>query len=211
MIKSTDTKQRLVDSARELIYTRSYGEVGVQAICEHAGVRKGSFYHFFKSKRDLTLAALDDFLVAYKEQLLRHAFGHGELGPMARFQVLVELVYQDQLATWKETGALAGCPFGNLAMEMSTQDETIRARLVAIFALLRAPFEENLNDAIAAGEIPAIDVRETAEAMIAYMEGCMLMAKTQNDPELFRTLAPRLTRLCVPQRSGDDDVGPTGG
>jgi len=95
MIKSTNTKQRLVDSARELIYLRSFGDVGVQAICEHAGVRKGSFYHFFKSKRELTLAALDDFLVAYKEQLLRHAFGNSELGPMARFQLLVELVYQD--------------------------------------------------------------------------------------------------------------------
>jgi len=83
-------------------------------------------------------------------------------------------------------------------MELSTQDETIRARLVTIFALLRAPFEENLRAAIDAGEIPEIDVQETAEAMIAYMEGCMLMANTRNDPELFRTLAPRLTRLCVP-------------
>jgi TetR/AcrR family transcriptional repressor of nem operon len=198
MTKSTDTKQRLVDSARELIYSRSFGDVGVQAICEHAGVRKGSFYHFFKSKRELTLAALDDFLVAYKEQLLRLAFGNNTITPMARFQLLVELVYQDQLATWKQTGALAGCPFGNLAMELSTQDETIRARLVTIFELLRAPFEDNLRAAIEAGEIVDLDVTETARTMIAYMEGCMLMAKTQNDPALFRSLAARVTRLCFP-------------
>ena len=177
----------------------------MQAICEHAGVRKGSFYHFFKSKRELTLAALDDFLVAYREQLLRHAFGNNALMPIARFQFLVELIYQDQLATRKQSGAFAGCPFGNLAMELSTQDETIRARLVSIFALLRGPFEENLRAAIDTGEIPVIDVQETAEAMVAYMEGCMLMAKTRNDPELFRTLALRVTRLCIPPSVASSD------
>ena len=35
-----DTRQRLIDSARQLIYSRSYADVGVQAICEHAEVKK---------------------------------------------------------------------------------------------------------------------------------------------------------------------------
>jgi len=198
MIKSTDTRQRLVDSARELIYTRSFGDVGVQAICDHAGVRKGSFYHFFSSKRELTLAAVDDFLVAYKEQLLQQAFGSTELTPMARFGHLVKLVYADQKAMWEQSGALPGCPFGNLASELSTQDEAIRARLVTIFQLLRRPFEENLQAAVDAGELKDVDVVKTAETMIAYMEGVVLMAKTQNDPELILRLGEGLVRLCYP-------------
>ncbi|UCD12029.1 MAG: helix-turn-helix transcriptional regulator [Nitrospinaceae bacterium] len=43
----SDAKQRILDSARGLIYSRSYAGVGVQEICKHAGVKKGSFYHFF--------------------------------------------------------------------------------------------------------------------------------------------------------------------
>ena len=51
MSPTADTQTRILESARELIHSRSYADVGVAAICEHAGVNKGSFYHFFPSKR----------------------------------------------------------------------------------------------------------------------------------------------------------------
>ena len=60
MTQVRDTRQRLLDTAEKLFYARSYEDVGVQEICREAGVKKGSFYHFFPSKRDLTLAILDD-------------------------------------------------------------------------------------------------------------------------------------------------------
>ena len=60
MTQVHDTKQRLLDTAQKLFYARSYEDVGVQEICQEAGVKKGSFYHFFPSKRDLTLAILDE-------------------------------------------------------------------------------------------------------------------------------------------------------
>ena len=58
-IESVDTRDRLIDGAAVLLHTQAYRGVGVKALCEAAGVRKGSFYHFFASKEDLTLAALD--------------------------------------------------------------------------------------------------------------------------------------------------------
>ena len=45
-----NTKQRLLDTAIELIWEQSYGAVSVDHICERAGAQKGSFYHFFQSK-----------------------------------------------------------------------------------------------------------------------------------------------------------------
>ena len=57
-----DTQKRILDSASELIHARSYADVGVSAICEHAGVKKGSFYHFFRSKQELTLTVLDTYI-----------------------------------------------------------------------------------------------------------------------------------------------------
>ena len=41
---------KLIDSASELIHSRSYADVGVNELCEHAGVKKGSFYHFFPNR-----------------------------------------------------------------------------------------------------------------------------------------------------------------
>jgi TetR/AcrR family transcriptional repressor of nem operon len=81
MDSRTDTRQRLIDSARDLIYARSYSDVGVQEICDRAGVRKGSFYHFFPSKRDLTLAVLDQFQAFFRQEILGRAFT-GDLPPL---------------------------------------------------------------------------------------------------------------------------------
>jgi AcrR family transcriptional regulator len=52
-------KERLTDAAIELMWENSYGSTSVDAICERAGAKKGSFYYFFKSKSELTAAALE--------------------------------------------------------------------------------------------------------------------------------------------------------
>ena len=60
MGRHSDARERLIEAAGELWHTRSYADVGVSEICDHAGVQKGSFYHFFSSKRDLALAVIDE-------------------------------------------------------------------------------------------------------------------------------------------------------
>ena len=74
MPQVSHAKEKLLDSVLDLMYARSYRDVGVQEICEHAGVKKGSFYHFFPSKRDLTLAALDRQWEIARQELLERAF-----------------------------------------------------------------------------------------------------------------------------------------
>jgi TetR/AcrR family transcriptional repressor of nem operon len=44
-----------------LVYTKGYTATRVEDICEAAGLTKGSFFHHFKSKEDLALAAADHF------------------------------------------------------------------------------------------------------------------------------------------------------
>ncbi len=59
MPRVSDMKQRLTDAALDLMWENSYGTTSVDAICERAGAKKGSFYYFFKSKSELTVAALE--------------------------------------------------------------------------------------------------------------------------------------------------------
>ena len=70
MGRTSDARENLIHSAIELIGNRSYNAVGVQELCEHAGVKKGSFYHFFPSKRHLTLEAIDTIWQVYKGEML---------------------------------------------------------------------------------------------------------------------------------------------
>ena len=201
MTQVHDTKQRLLDTAEKLFYARSYEDVGVQEICQEAGVKKGSFYHFFPSKRDLTLAILDESWKRYRETMLAQVFAR-DIAPLKRIERLLDRQYRHHKAVKDETGQVLGCPYGNLAGEMSTQDEVIRERLKRIFRGLEAPIEEILDEPMTAGDLAELDSRATAGAMVAYLEGLTLIAKTWNDPEVIRTLGPAMLKLAVPVTQG---------
>src|SRR5215471_7022024 len=59
MPRGSDAEDRLMQAAMDLIWTNSYGATSVDAICQEAGARKGSFYHFFTSKSELAVKALE--------------------------------------------------------------------------------------------------------------------------------------------------------
>ena len=192
-----DTKQRLLDAAFALFYARSYADVGVQEICEKAGVKKGSFYHFFPSKRDLTLAVLNQSWTDVQDKVLGEAFAH-DIPPLARIERLVDMIFHMQQQVKETTGQMMGCQFGNLASELSTQDEAIRLRVERIFQEIEAPIEAALVEAVEQGELPPIDTQATAEAMFAYIEGVVLLAKTRNDPELVKRLGKAVVQIAIP-------------
>jgi TetR/AcrR family transcriptional repressor of nem operon len=192
-----DTRQRIITAAQELIYTRSYNEVGVQEICDHANVKKGSFYHFFPSKRDLALAVLDQSQTFMHETIINKSF-LDDIPPLARIERFFTTIYEFHKQVKENTGSVFGCPFGNFGSEMSTQDEDIRSKVDNILSTSERPFEKALAEAVERGDLPAIDTAATARAIFAYVEGIMLYAKTCNDPELIRELGKRALQLTVP-------------
>ena len=195
MGRDSDAKERILESAQSLIYARSYSNVGVQEICDEAKVKKGSFYHFFPSKRDLTLAVLE----RVRQEFLAHAeiFFAKEIPPLERFDRLIQFDYESQKQLKETTGHMPGCPLANLASELSTQDEVIRKRVDEIFKELMIPFETALKDAVRLGDIPEVNITASAEAIFAYLEGIFLLAKTRNDPELILKLGKVTSQILV--------------
>ena len=188
MGRTSDARERLINSAVELVHARSYGSVGVNELCEHAGVKKGSFYHFFPSKRDLTSAALDEVARRYEQDIYKPAFAK-DLPPLERIQRFFQLVYEYHASLTETAGRMEGCHIGNLAVELSTQDEVIREKVKGMFEGGVALFEQALREAVAAGDLPAIDVSLAAHALQAYLEGVVLLAKTWNNPDMIRAEA----------------------
>ena len=191
-----DTRQRLLNSARDLLHSRSYGNVGVKEICDMAGVQKGSFYHFFPSKQELVLAVLDEFYLIMKEKVFTQAF-RPELSPMQRLAALLENIYAFQKIIKEQTGMTLGCPYGNIASEMSTQDEVIRQRINSLFQQMEVAMQATLDEAVRKGEIAPCNTAATATAMFSFMEGLMLLAKTRNDPEVIRELGSAMLSIRI--------------
>ena len=59
MARQTQTRERLVRTAGELLWRQGYAHTGVSEIMKRARATSGSFYHFFPTKDDLLLAVLD--------------------------------------------------------------------------------------------------------------------------------------------------------
>ena len=196
MSSTSPTKEKILTSALDLIYARSYADVGVQEVCEHAGVKKGSFYHFFPSKRDLTLAALDRQWETVKKNIFEPSFS-SRVSPLKQIERCFVLLGEFQAQIKARTGHVYGCPFGNLATELSTHDEPIRKKIDGIFQAMERYFEQALRKAIAAGEAAAQDTRAGAQTLMAYLEGSNMLAKTRNNPGLIKQHGQVVVRLLA--------------
>ncbi|MES9863280.1 MAG: TetR family transcriptional regulator C-terminal domain-containing protein, partial [Candidatus Thiodiazotropha sp. 4PDIVS1] len=119
------------------------------------------------------------------------------LAPIERLDYMVDAVYYWQKAAKSVEGRMPGCLFGNLALEVSTRDEVLRARLNAVFDKASSRFNEALEEAIEIGDILPLDTKATATAMLAYLEGVILLAKTRNDPEVVRSLGPAIKSIRI--------------
>jgi TetR/AcrR family transcriptional regulator, transcriptional repressor for nem operon len=53
-----ESKTKLLEAAWRAIRTEGYAATTVEDICRQAGITKGSFFHHFKTKDDLALAAI---------------------------------------------------------------------------------------------------------------------------------------------------------
>ena len=191
-----DTRSRIIAAAKPRFHSRSYANVGIQEICESAGIQKGSFYHFFPSKRDLIVAVIEEFADEWANGFVAEAFDPA-LPPMERIDYLIDAAYFWQKSIKQVHGRMLGCIFGNLTLEVSTQDDILRAKLLAIFGRAKSRFMNTLEEAVAAGTIAPLDTALTAEAMLAYLEGVILLAKAQNDPELLYRLGPAIKTLRI--------------
>lgn len=54
-----ESKTKLLDAAMHVIRARGYNATRIEDVCEAAGLTKGSFFHHFKGKEDLALAAAE--------------------------------------------------------------------------------------------------------------------------------------------------------
>jgi TetR/AcrR family transcriptional repressor of nem operon len=192
-MRQCESKVRLLQTAHELIWSHSYGSIGVDQICEKSGVKKGSFYHFFRSKSELTVAAYE-----YHWEQVREKFDRifsAQSAPMVRLENYFTHLYDSQRDKLRKTGRMLGCPFSSLGCELSTQDENIRRMAQQIADRKCRYLESTLRDAMEAGDIPKADARQLAQELNCYLAGIIQEAKIANDLSVLERVKPGVYRL----------------
>lgn len=177
-------KERLTKAAMDLIWENSYGATSVDAICERAGAKKGSFYYFFKSKSELAATALEaDW---NKKRALMDAIFSPTVPPLERLDRYFDFVHDRMAELQKECGSILGCPYVSVGSEVSTQDQIVRDTIDRIMDRKMNYFISAVRDAAAEGLIDAPDPVAKAQALFSWYQGTMAQARIQNDIELLR-------------------------
>ncbi len=177
-------KERLTNAATDLIWENSYGATSVDAICERAGAKKGSFYYFFKSKSELAAAALEADWRMRKADM--DSIFSPTIPPLERLERYFDFVYDRLAELQKKCGSVLGCPLFTLGSEVSTQDEVLRDKVHEILDRKVKYFESAIRDAHAQGLIVAPDAKAKAKALFACFQGTLTQARIQNNVEVVR-------------------------
>lgn len=118
-----DVRERILETASGLFYSRGVRAVGVDTVVEAAGVAKTSLYRYFRTKDDLIAAFLrredEDFWAGWDRVAVRHA-QDGEAELEAHMAWIGERVGRPNYR---------GCPQLNVAAEFPEEDHP--ARVVA--------------------------------------------------------------------------------
>lgn len=202
MGRTSDAKERLLEAALDLIWKRSYGMLTIDAICEQAGVKKGSFYYFFDSKSTLAVAALHEFWYGRAKKFWDEVFS-ASVPPLERIGGFLKNVYETQVECLKEHGQVLGCPCFSVGSEITSEDEAVSEKAREILGQQLSYFESMIRDAQAQGLAAPGDPSAKAKCVFAFFEGSLAQARIHNDLIYLKHLPQTcVAMLSAPQTEG---------
>jgi TetR/AcrR family transcriptional repressor of nem operon len=184
MGRVNDTRERLMEAVGELIWKGSYGSTTVDQICDASGVKKGSFYHFFDSKADLAVAAIDKDWQRRRPELDR-IFSPAD-PPLDRLRHYCDFNFNFQQQMQRKCGRVLGCPLFSVGAEISTQEDRLKQKIQEILEFKRRYLESAIRDAHASRLIHAPDAAAKSRVLFAYYQGLVTQARIQNNIEVLR-------------------------
>jgi TetR/AcrR family transcriptional regulator, transcriptional repressor for nem operon len=170
-----DTRKRLIDSTRELLWERGYVGTSPKAIQRRAEAGQGSMYHHFRGKHDLALAA-----IGRSAEELRDRAEAAFAGPGTVAERITSYLR-------RERDALKGCPMGRLTQDADVMaDPELRKPVEETFAWLTDRLSALLAEGREQGEFAAsLDPDTTATALVAALQGGYVLARAANSPDVY--------------------------
>jgi TetR/AcrR family transcriptional repressor of nem operon len=188
--KGAETRARIVDAAAELIFQQGVAGTTIEEVRDGAHVSSSQLYHYFEDKPALVRAVIErqaDLAIGTQEQF--------------------DLSSLDGLRQWRDfvvdhnrdTGSRGGCPIGSLVSPLAETEPEARAILAASFKRWEASIMAGLLRMHALGRLtPEANPRRLALALLAALEGGLLLAQIQRDPEpLAAALDAMLTLIAT--------------
>lgn len=187
----TDTKQRILVEGARLVHLKGYGSTGIQEVLKAAGVPKGSFYFYFKSKEDFGLELIEyfgNYIYGKWDRINDETEGT----PIQRLQRFFAWF----LSLNERNDFKGGCPFGNLGQELGDINERFRERLQSVYAEFKGKIRDILVEAKDAGELPGnVDPEKMSDLIYSAFHGALIQMKVTRSPESMENFNQLLFEL----------------
>jgi TetR/AcrR family transcriptional repressor of nem operon len=176
-----ESKTKFLDAAMHVIRVKGYSATRIEDVCEEAGLTKGSFFHHFKSKEELALAAADHW-----SEVTDGVFAsapYRELpDPLDRV-----LAYVDLRKAILEGRKLCDftCLVGTMVQEVYDSNPPIREACNRSISSHAETVEADIAEAM---QKYGVDADWTAQSLALYtqatLQGAFILAKAKGGPEI---------------------------
>jgi TetR/AcrR family transcriptional repressor of nem operon len=177
-----ETKRKLLDAATHLMLRQGYNSTTVDQVCCEAGVTKGSFFHYFKTKEQIGEAAIDYFSCCQQDAHAKAPFNE-IMDPLDRLLGMLDFF----AAMASDPKTPKACLVGNLAQELSQTnsdmrtccEESFNQWTAGVIVMLEAAKEKHTTRV-------DFDPHSVATMMLSLLQGSILIAKTRQDHRVFK-------------------------
>lgn len=190
-----ESKARFLDAAMHVIRTKGYTAATIDDVCAEAGLTKGSFFHHFKSKEDLALAAADHFS-ARADGLFASASYRLLEDPLERLLAYVDFrasILQGEIPDFT-------CLLGTMVQEVYDTNPAIRDACDRHISSHAAGVARDIAEA---KKLYAPDAPWTSDSLAlftqAVLQGAFVLAKAKHGPEVAAECLRHLRRYLESQ------------
>ncbi|WP_406280726.1 TetR/AcrR family transcriptional regulator [Nocardia sp. NBC_00881] len=168
--KGTETRGKLVDATRALVERHGYYGAGLNQILAASGAPRGSLYFHFPGGKDELVAEA----IAQSGKEIAALIDTIEPGSIADAATRLLAVFGDRL---EASGWQQGCPVATVALDIAAANDPIQVECATAYAAWEQALRIRLR---ADGRADADDL---AAALLAMVEGALLLARAQRSRE----------------------------
>lgn len=121
-------RREIVAAANRLFYHRGYNQTSFSDIAQAAGIPRGNFYYYFKSKDEILAAVIDERIEGIRAMLAE--WDAAEPDPRLRLKRFSQMI----LASEKDL-LRYGCPMGSMNIELGKAQPALKAKAKKMFDL----------------------------------------------------------------------------
>jgi TetR/AcrR family transcriptional repressor of nem operon len=181
MARGDLTREKILQAAGALFHEFGYNGTSVQDIVRKAGVPKGSFYNYFKSKEELAIAASDVFY----PYALAFLDLQNTSSPVTRLRKYFQLTLKEM----QRYEYVRGCLVGNFASEITNATPALKKRVTEHLDEATRRIAVVVSQAQEMGEInPEVSTMDLSRFILNSLYGAIFRSKTDRTERPMKLL-----------------------